>query len=303
MDIRLLNEIAFGGSSMKNFFSFLSVLCLIISIVHADDQTRESGKLLISLPIPVFYSAGTTLCPFKLNADVKHADPLWTDQGLWSAAPQGIYGLKNAEKKGIPAYDPSTKAFYATANGSLVKIEPDGRLTVILDDVHANDIDVRIAAGMMVARDTDDVIRLYRWKNGVVEKKSLLTGEQYFNPRFSPDGSKILVAESRKDGGHIWIVTQAGDAADLGQGYGASWHPDGNRIIFSRIIHDTEKILASELWVKDTANKVENRIPVFSLLAPVEPAISPDSSWIAFADAHSNDIFMAGLNENSASPR
>jgi hypothetical protein len=238
----------------------------------------------------------TLLHPYRVAAQLApRVAPVWTREGLLAAPPTGLRGLVKTAYSGIPAYDPAADAWFATAEGCLVRVEPDGRLPVLVSGVQGVDLDVRAAQGLAVTREPDDKIVLWRFDG---RRMVLLEGAQYFRPRFSPDGTRVLVAESRAEGGHFWLVTLDGKATDLGQGYGATWHPDGRRVVFTRVSHDGHVVRASSVLVLELATRRESLLAARTEApALLDPAISLDGKAIAFAGATGDQIAIAPLRE------
>lgn len=273
--------------------AFLLILCIAAPYAMPEGGSKGKPRFVPVSAIPYDVSIGN---PFKAGKVADGLpDPFWTDKGLVYSGREAVYGLSSAEKKGGAVYDPTSGALYASVNGCIVRLHEEGRMEVILDNVQGTDIDVRAAKGLAVAREPDDGIILYKWKGDEVVRKTLVTGGQFFNPQFSPDGSLILLSESRPDGGHFWIISTGGESKDLGQGYGASWLPDGENVIFSRIAHDGEKITSSELWIVNIKNLVETKLTDTEKIAEIEPAVSPDGKWLTFVDAKTGEVFIAGF--------
>jgi hypothetical protein len=252
-------------------------------------------------------SPPTVASPLRLRAGSGTlARSLWTAQGLWHHAPLTLGALAAAGHAGPPAYDPQSGAFFAAAEGTIVELRPDGALRVLLDGVQGQDVDVRARLGLAVSREPDHRIVLHRtaWaarRARAAEKQTLLVGERFFAPRLSPDGSRLLVSESRPEGGHTWLVALDGRAADLGQSYDAAWHPDGKQIVFTRIQHDGSRLTGGDLFAMDLrligstpgqagAVRCLARTPG---LIEVEPALSSDGRWLAFQDARRGDLYLA----------
>lgn len=235
-------------------------------------------------------------------------DPFFAGNQLISAPSRTLYGLAKVEKAGEATWDPSSSAWYASANGKLVRVEPDGTLPVILDNVQGTDVDVRAGIGLAVSREPRVGIVLHVLGNALEETTSphrpsppfgpagmmpdvmsthqlLLSGDNFFNPRFSPDGTRILVSESRASGGHIWVVTPDGMARDLGQGYAPAWHPDGEHVVFCRVSHDGLQVTDADLFMVNTVTMVETRLTATVGTAETEPAVSPDGQRLVFVDA------------------
>lgn len=224
--------------------------------------------------------------------------PVWTHAGLWTAAPRRLHGLAKVERPGHPTYDQTARAWFAAANGSLVRVMSDGKLIVLAHDVQGIDVDVRAARGVAVSREPDHSIVLHRFGGSrTATRKVLLRGARFFGPRLSPDGTQALVSESRAAGGHTWLVSLAnGKATDLGQSNDATWLPDGRGILFARVTHDGHQITGADLYLLDLSAKgPPRRLTRTRGLAETDPAVSPDGAWVAFVDALTGDLHMARL--------
>jgi hypothetical protein len=256
----------------------------------ASAQAQVGGGVLSNLPPSG--SRPTFQNPYRLQTrDAVRVKPVWTRAGLEAAPP----ALPRNEGYGIPVYDPESNAWFVTAQGSLVRLDPNGSKIVVLGDMQARDVDVRAKRGLAVSREPNDTIVLHQWAGREHQRKVLLSGPQFFNPRFSPDGSKVLVAESRARGGHIWLVTRDGAPVDLGQGNGASWHPDGERVVFTRVAHDGYTITSSDVFLLSPATRKELKLAHTEAPAALEPVISSDGRWIAFADKDRKNAFVVEI--------
>jgi hypothetical protein len=237
--------------------------------------------------------------PLRLRAGSgKLGRSLWTTQGLWHRAPPTLPALAAVGRAGAPSYDPQSGAFFAAAEGTIVELRPDCALRVLVGGVQGHDLDVRARLGLAVSREPDHRIVLHRtaWAArcaGVAEKQTLLSGERFFAPRFSPDGSRLLVAESRAEGGHIWLLALDGRATDLGQGYDATWHPDGRQVVFARIQHDGSRLTAGDLFVMEIGSRQVRCLARTPGVIEVEPVVSPDGRWLAFQDARGGDLYLS----------
>jgi Tol biopolymer transport system component len=59
-------------------------------------------------------------------------------------------------------------------------------------------------------------------------------------------------------------------------------------------------ITAADLWVIDTQTRTERLLAQTTGVAEIQPTISPDGRWVAFADARNGDGYVAELNLNKA---
>lgn len=220
--------------------------------------------------------------------------PLWTPEGLYPRAPQRWRGLAKAEGAGAATYDPSTLAWYAAAVGTLVRVDADGRLPVVVQGVQGTDVDVRAAHGLAVSREPDDRIVLHRFGHGDTTHTTLLQGEAFL-PRFSPDASRVVVSETRRGEGWLRVIDLTARTVAQTRGHGAVWHPDGRRIVFQRSSDDGERIVASDLWQLDVATRAEQRVTATPAIAEIEATLSPDGHWIAYTDALTGDLCVAAF--------
>lgn len=221
--------------------------------------------------------------------------PTWTRGCLWTAPPRSLHGLARVEKPGLPAHDAETNAWYASANGCLVRVAADGSLPVLSSGIQGVDVHVRAARGLAVSREPDHRIVLHRFGAGGRGQRTLLRGARFFSPRLSPDGTRILVSESRPGGGRMKMLRLDGRAVDLGPGTDPAWHPDGRRVIFSRVRHDGARLLGADLWQLDVVTRKRTRLAHTGAVAEISPAVSVDGRWVAFVNGRTGDLLVARL--------
>ena len=225
----------------------------------------------------------------------KHPAPRWTHAALWPAPPAGLYGLAAVEHPGVPSYDPGARAWYASANGCLVRLNPSGSLPVLGCGVQGVDVDVRGRQRVALSREPDHRLVLHR--PGRAEPRTLLRGSRFFGPRLSPDGKRALVSESRPRGGRVWLVAlDSGRRRDLGRGVDPTWRPDGRSLILSLVRHNGQRVTGADLWQVDALTGARRPLhrPTRGV-AEVAPAVSPDGRWLAFVDAHTGALLVAPM--------
>ena len=109
-------------------------------------------------------------------------------------------------------------------------------------------------------------------------------GGNHRRPRWSPDGTRILVQAERG----VWMVPASGEAptrvvvppSDTASAHSATWSPNGAELAW--IVHDT--IYARALQGKDT--RVLGAVPVAHSLA-----WSPDDRWVAVVSGNAEFVF------------
>lgn len=226
-------------------------------------------------------------------------EPVWTRSGLWADRPESLWGLaQNVEDARPPVWDPSSDAWYAWALGALVQVRPDGGLPVVLESLPGHDFDIRASKGLVVYRDPSrDEIVLARL-DGSADRRVLLSGFHFFNPRFSPDGSRVVVSQSRAEGGRLWLcsVDGSGEApVDLGRGEQPSWSADGLRLVFLKVDHDGHRLTSSTLFTREVATGAERRVATTRAPLALQPRLSPDGRFVAFVEAETRALLLARL--------
>ncbi len=245
-------------------------------------------------------SSPTIARPHRLPPRASQSvDPVWTREGLWSAAPRAFRGLVGVAAAGPARWDPSSANFFAVVGDALVRVDPGGSLIRLIGGVRGTDFDIRTAANLIVVREDGERI-VAQWPGfggspASPVRRVLWQGGAFFAPRLSPDGTKVLVEESRAAGGHVHVASLDGITRDLGAGYGPAWWPDSRRIVITEVIHDGARITASELLLVDIDTGL--RVPLARTpdSAEVEPAVSLDGRWIAWRDALTEELCIAAM--------
>jgi Tol biopolymer transport system component len=144
---------------------------------------------------------------------------------------------------------------------------------------------------------------LYTLPIGGGKATALTTGLAYdAQPRFSPDGKKVVFVSDRSGGENIWILTlDTKDTTQLTQGNGnqnlsPDWSPDGRHVIVSR---GTGLFPTAKLHLFDVEGGAGFPLlpptPQNQQLKTMGPAFSPDGRQVWFAarngDWHYNAIF------------
>jgi len=232
--------------------------------------------------------------PVRAEVVAQAADP--ASRVVWAGALLYVNPefevLTRTERHGPAVFDPSSNAWYAPANGALVRLEAE-RAVVVLDGVQGLDFDVRAARGVAVSREPDHAIVL--WNLADRSRRVLLRGTNYFAPRLSPDGSRVLVHESRPDGGHLLLIDPDGDVRDLGPGVDGTFTPDGRSVVFARVEHDRERVIRADLYRLDIVSRRTERLTATPDVAETAPAVSPDGRFVAYLDAFDARVCVAPM--------
>lgn len=139
------------------------------------------------------------------------------------------------------------------------------------------------------------------------QAKPLRTGVAWeVQPRFSPDGSKILFTSDAGGGDNVWVMGNAGEDAyqvtkeDFRLLNNACWTPDGQYIIARKHFTSGRSLGAGELWMYHSSGgsgiqltKRKNDQQDLN-----EPVISPDGKMIYYSE----DVYPGGYFQYNKDP-
>jgi formylglycine-generating enzyme required for sulfatase activity len=123
------------------------------------------------------------------------------------------------------------------------------------------------------------------WKmdaNGGRNKR--LTNDPYpdADPRFSPDGKRIMYTSLRGGFPEIWMMNRDGTRPErIAEGCQAAWSPDGNSIVFIR---------DDRVYIRRLRSGAETRVTPPEWERCGVPAWSPDGKRVAVASRHLQNI-------------
>ncbi len=211
--------------------------------------------------------------------------PVWTRFGLLAGNPKMDAQSLGSVAGGTMVQDARTGRWFASLGGVLVRVAGANQ-TVVAQDVLGTDVDVNEAAGWAVSRERDGTIRLHALAGNRQAGKVLLKGEFFFRPRFSPDGTQVLVQKSGAARGSFWVVDVAsGKAREAGIGDWPCWDATGKRILFAVTQNDGLRFVSSELFVFDLATWTQRALPATEVVAETQLALSADGRYLAYIDA------------------
>ncbi len=102
------------------------------------------------------------------------------------------------------------------------------------------------------------------------------------DPRFSPDGKRIMYTSLRDGFPEIWMMSRDGSQRErIAEGSQAQWSPDGQSIVFIR---------DDQTHVRELGSGNERRITPEPWQRCGVPTWSPDGKQIAVASRHTEDI-------------
>ena len=123
------------------------------------------------------------------------------------------------------------------------------------------------------------------------DAERLTSGPAYdFQPRFSPEGSRVLFTSDRGGGDNIWTIRI--DGTDLhpitsdkkSVINSGAWSPDGEYVVARKRLTDRSSIGSVELWLYHTMGGSGLQVTKKADIADANsPTFSPDGRWIYFA--------------------
>lgn len=120
--------------------------------------------------------------------------------------------------------------------------------------------------------------------------------DQYFNPRMSPDGTKV--AYQGLVGGIYIKDLASGAMTKVGQGDQPAWTPDGSGIVYSYTEDNGMNLTAGEIYYANASGNDVSNLTNTNGTIEINPQISPDGTKIIWNDLEGN-IYVADLEDNS----
>lgn len=125
-------------------------------------------------------------------------------------------------------------------------------------------------------------------------------------PRFSPDGNKILFTSDAGGGDNIWVMNRDGSKASqvTKESFrllnNASWSPDGEYIVARKHFTSTRSLGAGEMWMYHTSggNGLQLTVRKNDQQDVNEPVFSPDGRYVYYSE----DLYPGGGFEYNKDP-
>ena len=137
--------------------------------------------------------------------------------------------------------------------------------------------------------------------------KAIRTGIAWeVQPRFSPDGKKILFTSDAGGGDNIWVIDADGEEArqvtkeDFRLLNNPSWTPDGDYFVARKHFTSTRSLGAGEMWLYHIAGGSGTQLTKKknSQQDVNEPAVSPDGRYVYFSE----DMYPGGYFQYNKDP-
>jgi Tol biopolymer transport system component len=153
-------------------------------------------------------------------------------------------------------------------------------------------IDLAKLKGTIVfVSDRSGVMKIWKMRADGKDAKQLTKGDSPdADPRFSPDGKRILYTTLHDGFPEVWLMNRDGSEPKfVAKGSQGSWAPDAKSIVF---------IQDDQTYVRELASGKERRVTPKDWERCGVPAFSPDGRRLAVASRHlgSIGIFLVSLD-------
>ncbi len=225
--------------------------------------------------------------PEKCRCAYRHKEfPVYSDACFGADS----YGFRRA-RRGDAGAKPTT---VAAGPKTIPAAGPEKKIAKAAPMVYtppaAGKIDLAILKGAIVfASNRSGTMKIWTMHASGKDAQQLTKGDDPdADPRFSPDGKRILYTTLRGGFPEIWLMNRDGSAAKfITKGSQGNWAPDGQSIIF---------IQDNQTHVRDLAAGQERRVTPKEWERCGVPAFSPDGRRFAVASRHLGSIGIFLLN-------
>src|SRR5262249_10246889 len=175
--------------------------------------------------------------------------------------------------------------------------DPEKPASVIAVPMASGKIDLASLKGTIVfVSDRSGTLKIWSMRANGKDAKQLTTGtDPDADPRYSPDGKRILYTTIRDAFPEIHVMNRDGSESKLvTKGSQANWAPDGKSIIFIR---------DNQTYVRDLASGSEQCVTPKEWERCGVPAFSPDGKHFAVASRHLGSIGIFVLSRDGKEVR
>jgi formylglycine-generating enzyme required for sulfatase activity/Tol biopolymer transport system component len=152
----------------------------------------------------------------------------------------------------------------------------------------------KLTGTIVFVSDRSGTLKIWSMHANGKDPKQLTQGNDA-DPRFSPDGKRILYTNLRGGFPEIWLMNRDGSNAKfVTKGSQGSWSPDGKAIIFIR---------DNQTYVRDMDSGKDKRVTPEGWERCGVPAFSPDGKQFAVASRHLGDIGIFILSADGKEQR
>jgi formylglycine-generating enzyme required for sulfatase activity len=216
--------------------------------------------------------------PDKCRAAYRHKEfPIYSDACFGADS----YGFRRARRSG----DRGTQiAKEPTKTPTDSEKKKDKSAPAITPSPGSGKIDLAGFKGTIVfVSDRSGVMKIWSMRASGKDAKQLTKGtDPDADPRFSPDGKRILYTTLRDGFPEVWLMNRDGTGAKaVTKGSQGNWAPDGKSIIFIR---------DNQAYIRELPSGKEKLVTPREWERCGVPAFSPDGKQIAVASRHTGSI-------------
>ncbi len=233
--------------------------------------------------------------PDMCRAAYRHKEfPVYSD-ACFGADSYGFRRARNAER-GTKVASAGKPLDGKNAVDTVKKVEKPAPL--LNPPAGTGKIDIASLKGTIVfVSDRSGTLNIWTMHASGKEPKQLTNGtDPDADPRFSPDGKRILYTTLRGGFPEVWLMNRDGSGQkNLTKGSQGSWAPDGKSIIFIR---------DNLTYIRELASAKEHLVTPKTWERCGVPAFSPDGKRFAVASRHLGNIgiYILGLDGKEAMP-
>ncbi len=234
----------------------------------------------------------------KLRSAYRHKEfPVYSDACFGADS----YGFRRARKAGAAGQPVAVAASpKATPVPTNAWRKPAGGVSapVVSPEPSSGRIDLaRLKGTIVFVSDRGGTLKIWSMHASGRDAKPLTKGtDPEADPRFSPDGRRILYTTMRGGFPEVWLMNRDGSEPHfVTKGSQGSWAPDGKSIL---LIQD------NQTFVRDLASGQERRVTPQEWERCGVPSFAPDGKRLAVASRHLGDIgiFILSLDGQKNDP-